>query len=190
MLVPQQLPTQLTTTRHTLQAWRADMPSIQALRACLDHSAEHLKPWIPFMRAEPRSLVQTMQWVEGFEAQRLSGRAARFAIWRMLGEGSPALAGEVMAFSHHLPGALEVGYWLDVRHTGQGVAFEATLAMLDALSAQGVERVCMRCDVRNAPSVKLARRLGARCLQLHSMGSAPDALRLGVWWLKLAEVLR
>jgi hypothetical protein len=61
-----------------------------------------------------------------------------------------------------LPAAdhVEVGYWLDAAATGQGLATEATRALLAAAAMPpGMTHVEIRCDAANGPSAAVPRRL-------------------------------
>ena len=54
------------TERLVLRCWSPqDAP---VLRAALDACDKHLRPMIPFMKDEPRSLQQTAQWLRGHRA--------------------------------------------------------------------------------------------------------------------------
>jgi RimJ/RimL family protein N-acetyltransferase len=74
------------------------------------------------------------------------------------------LAGDVVLFVHSRSGeSAEVGWVLSPEHTGNGYATEAAAALL-ALAFEGLEahRVIARMDPRNAPSARVAERLGMR----------------------------
>lgn len=59
------------------------------------------------------------------------------------------------------PGALEIGYWISVRHVGRGYATEAAAALTRvAFEVHGVERMEIRCDPRNEASAAVPRKLG------------------------------
>ena len=54
-------PYRIETERTLLRCWS---PSDAALlRASLDRSDTHLRPWIPFMKDEPRALEETADWL-------------------------------------------------------------------------------------------------------------------------------
>lgn len=152
------LPRRLETERLVLSAWSPD--DADELRAILDVDDEYLRPWIPFMAAEPRSLESTRQWLVDIAAQFDTGENFRYAL--RLKEGG-ALVGENMLLTRPGPGALEVGYWIASAYAGRGLATESTQAMLSlAHDVEGVERVVFQCDVRNAPSNAIPRKLGAK----------------------------
>lgn len=58
----------------------------------------------------------------------------------------------------------EIGYTLAPAFQGQGLAYEATAAMLDyAFTVQHMHRISATVDVRNDRSITLLKRLGMRC---------------------------
>lgn len=147
----------ILTPRLKLARWSAH--DATDLRRVLDAEDAHLRPWIPFMATEPRSLAQTTLDMATWRAHFDQGRSFRYGIWV---RASAALAGEVLVF-HREPEDpdLELGYWLARSFMGQGYALEAVQGLLAALKRRGVERVWVQVDARNGPSLALARRLGA-----------------------------
>lgn len=168
------LPAQLETSRLILRAWGPE--DAEALRAALDASDAHLRPWIPFMQTEPRTLAATQAWLLELAAAFAEGSAARWAIWGPAGD----LLGEVMLLDRVGPDALELGYWLHRDHTGQGYATEAARAVVQAGFQSGIHRVVIRCDANNAPSNAVAARLGAEETGTEHVG-APLPGTLRVW---------
>jgi ribosomal-protein-serine acetyltransferase len=64
---------------------------------------------------------------------------------------------------HGSPGVGEVGYWLDGRHEGRGIATRAARALVDAaFRERRLARVELRTAVDNVRSRALAERLGFR----------------------------
>ncbi|MCB9765174.1 MAG: GNAT family N-acetyltransferase [Alphaproteobacteria bacterium] len=176
-------PSTLRTPRLRLSAWRLE--DVEALRAALDASDAHLRPWIPFMRAEPRSIEQTRSRVAGFIAFFVAGQHFRYAVWR---QPDGALVGEVMLLGRAGPHALEVGYWLHSAHTGQGYAIEAVRALVDAaFTHPDIEALRFRCDVRNTPSNALPRKLGARVITTETLEEDGAPVVLNVWSLDRSE---
>ncbi|MCB9743629.1 MAG: GNAT family N-acetyltransferase [Alphaproteobacteria bacterium] len=174
-------PRTLATPRLLLRAWRLE--DTRALRALLDANDAHLRPWIPFMQGEPRSLRATRARVSGFLSAFHAGQQLRYAIW--LGEQGP-LIGEVMLLARGGPGTLELGYWLDAQQTGRGYMGEAARALVElGLGALGAERLILRCDLQNAPSNAVARRLGAEPVEVEQLPQ--EGVSLQVWELRARE---
>ncbi len=169
-------PIELTTPRLRLLRWSED--DAGALRAALDDSDAHLRPWIPFMEGEPRSLVDTRARLRGFADDFRCGRHFRYAVWTRAGH---VLIGEVMLLDRVGPGALEVGYWLHVSHGGRGHGREAVQGLVDAAFAdRELERLVFRCDVQNVPSNAIPRRLGANIVDTEAVSGG---VMLHVWVL-------
>lgn len=160
------VPAELRTERLLLRRWR---PADAApLHDALAPSVAHLQPWIPWAVAEPAPVPE------------LEARLARFAEsiaarrewqWGIFTADTGALLGGISLHPRDAQARVpfdaadrvEIGYWLRVGATGQGYATEAVRAVLAAARAlPHVSHVEIRCDVRNAPSAAIPRRLGFR----------------------------
>ena len=77
------------TDRLVLRCWSpGDAP---VLRAALDACDAHLRPMIPFMKDEPRSLQQTARWLREIRAAFDLGQMFRYVVFdakeqKLLGE--------------------------------------------------------------------------------------------------------
>ncbi len=58
------------------------------------------------------------------------------------------------------PGAVEIGYTVFPEFRGQGIATEATLALMEWAATQGVLQVVASIAAENAPSLRIAEKLG------------------------------
>ncbi|MHC5062801.1 MAG: GNAT family N-acetyltransferase [Planctomycetota bacterium] len=146
----------ISTDRLLLRCW-APADGI-LLRESLDASDAHLRPWIPFMRDEPRSLEATVRFVREHRAMFDRDENYRYAVFDL--EGS-TLLGEVMLLNRAGPGAQEIGYWMDVRHSGKGYCSEAVEALVRVgFEINQVERLEIHCSPENQASVKIAAKLG------------------------------
>ena len=145
----------IETERLVLRCWSpADAP---VLRAALDACATHLRPWIPFMKDEPRSLQQTALWLRGLRAAFDSGTMLRYAVFD---RGEENLLGENMLMARVGPGGLEIGYWTHKDATGHGFANEATCAMIRvAFDIEKAGRVEIMCVPENRASASIPARL-------------------------------
>jgi len=170
------------TARLVLRCWRID--DAPCLRAALDECDQHLRPWIPFMKDEPRSLQQTAEWLEVHRNAFARGEYFRYAVYDAAKE---RLLGENMLLTRVGPGALEIGYWTHKDAVGRGIASEATCAMVRvAFDIEGVRRVEIRCVPENAASAGIPARLGFRhteTLKDHVEDTAGGVHDLMVWKL-------
>jgi RimJ/RimL family protein N-acetyltransferase len=82
------------------------------------------------------------------------------------------------------PGTLEIGYWVDVAHTGRGVATEAARLLTDAADdIDGVRCVWILTDEANVRSAAVPRRLGYRLDHVDATAlEAPSATGRTQWW--------
>lgn len=168
------LPDRLETERLVLRRWRVS--DVAALRSAVDASDAHLRPWIPWMRDEPRTVAETVERVEGFIEAFDAGTTFNWALFR---EGE--LVGEVMLMTRAGPGALEVGYWLHADHVGCGYALEAVSRLVALADEAGLERLEAWCAVQNARSSAIVQRLGFAKERVAEDGG----LRYEVWELRL-----
>lgn len=129
-----------------------------AVRAALDHSDQHLRPWIPFMKDEPRNLAQTADALRQHRAHFDLGEYFRYGVFEREGE---VLVGENMLLDRVGQGGLEIGYLTYLGFQGKGYASEATCAMVRAaFELHSVDRVEIHCAPENAASVAIPERLG------------------------------
>jgi RimJ/RimL family protein N-acetyltransferase len=83
-------------------------------------------------------------------------------------------------------GALEIGYWVQVDHTGRGVATAAAGALADAaLRLSAVSRVEIRCDAANLRSAAIPPKLGFRLERTESRPpTAPGETDANLVWVR------
>lgn len=154
--IPKNTAYRIETDRLVLRCWSPlDAP---LLRATLDANNQHLRPMIPFMKDEPRSLQQTAQWLRGLRALFDLGQNYRYAVFD---KDERRLLGENMLLTRPGPGALELGYWTGKDCIGKGYAAEATCALIRvAFEIESVERVEIHCAPENTASSSIPAKLG------------------------------
>jgi RimJ/RimL family protein N-acetyltransferase len=146
----------LETDRLLLRCWSPE--DAPRLRAALDVCDAHLRPMIPFMKDEPRTLQQTARWLRGHRAAFDLGQFYRYAVFDT---DEKNLLGENMLLTRVGPGGLEIGYWTHKDAIGKGIASEASCAMIRvAFEIEKVERVELICAPENGASVSIATTLG------------------------------
>ncbi len=146
----------IVTPRLVVRCWNpADAP---LLAEAVTASVEHLRPWMPWVQAEPEELEAKVQRLRGFRANFDTDKDYVYAIFTpdereaVGGTGLHPRVGE---------GALEIGYWISIRHVGRGYATEAAAALTRvAFDVHAVERMEIRCDPRNEASAAVPRKLG------------------------------
>lgn len=146
----------IETERLVLRCWSPlDAPR---LRTALDVCDDHLRPYVPFMKHEPRTLEQTAQWLRGHRAAFDSDGMYRYAVFDA---DEKNLLGENMLLSRVGPGALEIGYWTHMNAVGRGFATESTSVMIRvAFDIEKMDRVEIICTPDNTASAAIPAKLG------------------------------
>lgn len=151
-----------------------------ALKAAVDESREHVRPWLPFADAH-QTVEEARDWIAHGIAKDLRHEVASLSIWDL-------------ATGHYLGGidlhvrdwairSFEIGYWVRASAQGHGYVSEAVRLVADfAFDIWGAQRVMIRCDARNDRSAAVARRLGflqeahVRCEARATDGTLRDTL--------------
>lgn len=161
-------PEQLIGSKVLLRRYRYPQDSEQ-LREAIAASLEHLRDWMPWAQSPP-SDESVHAFLEPAARDFGGASAANYAITvadtgdYAGGCGLHPPAGE---------GALDIGYWVDVRHIGRGLATEAARLLTGAaLRLRGISRVEIHCDQANVRSAAVAARLRYRLDRIE-----PDEIR-------------
>lgn len=149
-------PYAIRTERLTLRCWEPrDAP---LLKNALDSSLEHLRPWMPWAADEPRPLDDKVELLRTFRGRFDLGDDFVYGIFER--DESEVIGGSGL-HTRVGPGALEIGYWIRASRVGNGLAREAAAALTAvAFRVCGVDRVEIRVDPGNAPSLRVPRALG------------------------------
>ena len=149
-------PYRIHTERLVVRCWEPrDAP---LLKDALDSSLDELRPWMPWAREEPQPLAAKVERLRRFRGQFDLGQDFVYGIFSrdesevVGGTGLHARVGEE---------ALEIGYWIRTSRTRQGLCTESTAALTRvAFDVCGVDRVEIRVEPANEPSVAIPRKLG------------------------------
>jgi RimJ/RimL family protein N-acetyltransferase len=135
--------------------------------------------WLP----EPQTLEQQIEWGERQLASWPAEGACNYGIFDA---ADGTLLGVIGLHDRIGPGALEIGYWCHVAHTGKGVITRAARELTRiALGLEGIERVEIHCDAANALSAAVAERLGYRLDRIEeSEITAPAQSGHCMYWIK------
>ncbi|MEM8663919.1 MAG: GNAT family N-acetyltransferase [Pseudomonadota bacterium] len=155
------MPKELTTARLRLTAWRVD----------------HFEPLVVH-NADPDSTRYTGGVMTRDECWK--ALAMLIGHWTLRGYGmyavedtTGALVGGIGLYRPEGWPELEVGYDLVTAARGKGFATEAAAAVRDEAAARGVTRLASFIHVDNAPSIRVAERLGATRDELITLNDAP-----------------
>ncbi|HEX6588302.1 MAG TPA: GNAT family N-acetyltransferase [Longimicrobiales bacterium] len=177
------------TARLCARCWTpADAP---LLRTALDENDAYLRPWIPWMREEPKPLEGTIQKLRNARAAFDSDIDFRYGLYA---PGAPAVIGEIALLGRIGPAALEIGYWVDHRLAGRGLATEAAGAVVRlAFETRSVERVEIHHSAGNDASGAVPRKLGftLEATMRRRAHDADDVVRdLSIWTMFADEYER
>ncbi|HEX8752255.1 MAG TPA: GNAT family N-acetyltransferase [Solirubrobacterales bacterium] len=159
----ERLPERIEGEGLLLRRWT--VKDAELLDAALAENLEHLRPWMPWIAAEPLSLTTRRGMLSRWERDWRSGGDVVLGIF----EGE-RVAGSTGLHHRHGPRTLAIGYWVHVDFLRRGVATRtARLLTETALALPGVDRVEIHHDKANLRSAAVPRRLGYRFL-----GETPD----------------
>ncbi|HEY0493526.1 MAG TPA: GNAT family N-acetyltransferase [Candidatus Dormibacteraeota bacterium] len=149
-------------------------------------SHQHLSGWMPWAQSPPTE-QSVRAFFEPAAADFGGDAAANYAI-------TLATTGEYVGGCGLHPrigeGALEIGYWIDVRHQGRGLVTEAIrLLTTAALTLPGVSRVEIHCDQANVRSAAVPARLGYRLdrIEAHEITAPMETGRFMIWVIRAEE---
>ena len=146
----------IATERLVIRCWRPQDAALR--RAALDESDSYLRPWIPFMRLEPRSLAETAADLRLQRANFDRDIEYRYGIFS---PDEQSLIGETGLYPRAGEQARELGYGIGEPDAGRGFATEAAAAMVRVgFEVSGVRRLELLCSPDNPPSAAVARKLG------------------------------
>ncbi len=144
------------TSRLVIRCWSP--ADVAGLLCAIEASLDHLRRWVDWAWSEPaepqRKLIQIRQWRAGFD----KGRDFFYGLFDPKTEG---ILGGIGLHGRIGAGAGEIGYWVHADHLRKGLATEAVAAIIRvAFEINGLHRLEIHCDPKNAPSAMIPRRLG------------------------------
>lgn len=150
----EQLPDTIASPRLTLRRWVA--ADAADLSAAVSASLEHLRPWMPWIAAEPISLIDRMALIDQWQTEWQRG--GDVVIGALL---DGVIVGSTGFHRRRGPGALEIGYWVHSDHTRKGFATEIAASLTNAaFTVPDIERVEIHHDKANIASAGVPRGLG------------------------------
>jgi len=170
-------PYRIVSERLVVRCWEPrDAP---LLKEAVDSSLDDLRPWMPWAHMEPQPLSEKVALLRRFRGQFDLGQDFVYGIFD---SDETKVAGGTGLHTRVGDDAYEIGYWIRSSHAGQGFATEATAALTRvAFELCGVDRVEVRVEPGNAPSIAVPRKLGfaeegtlRRRLPAHEDGAPRD----------------
>jgi RimJ/RimL family protein N-acetyltransferase len=146
-----------------IRRWGAD--DIAMRLAAVTASSDHLRRWLPWA-SEPQRREDQEAYQRQVDLAWESGEAFSYGIFNA---SNDLLHGGVGLHARIGPGALEIGYWAHVDHTGRGIVSRAVSAVTEAaLGLDEVQCVEIHCDESNTASAAIPRRLGYQLARTES----------------------
>ena len=146
----------IRTPRLVLRCWEpADAP---ALMEAKNVSKEHLLPWMPWAQHEPSDPETNLALIRAWRAQFDTDQDYVYGIFDR--KDATVLGGTGL---HERAGknAREIGYWVRVEAVNRGIATETAAALTKVgFEIIGLDRMEIHCDMRNARSAAIPRKLG------------------------------
>jgi ribosomal-protein-serine acetyltransferase len=128
-----------------------------ALHDAVAASSEHLRPWMPWAANYTAEMAREFVQRNAARPGNPPVPEASYLVW----DRDRRLLGVCGLHARLGPGALEIGYWVDVRRTRRGVATLAAAALSElALATVGVQAVEIHHDRANQASGAIPARLG------------------------------
>lgn len=163
----------------------ADAP---LLKAAIDASLDHLRPWMPWAHAEPKSIEDKVALIRKFRGKLDLDQDCNYGVFS---RDERAVLGALGLHARIGPDALEIGYWIHAAHAGQGLATEmAGAATRVAFEVLQVNRMEIHCAPDNHASAAVPRKLGyhheatLRARLVEADGSRRDTM---IWTLFAAD---
>lgn len=173
-------------SRMAIRPWKVE--DARALNAAIESSLDHLRPWMPWIAAEPQSVATRQGMIRRWESERRAGGDLVFGMF--VGDAVVGGCGLHHRIGH---GGLEIGYWVGAAYTRRGYATAAASSMTSlAFSFPAIDAVEIRVDAANDASAGVPRKLGyTKVQEVPTPVQAPAETGVRhVWRVYRAEWLR
>lgn len=128
------------------------------LKAAIDESLDHLRPWMPWAVHEPESLEAKQARMRKYRGQFDLGQDYVFGIFS---KSEEVQIGSTGLHNRLEDEAREIGYWIRATYARQGYATESTRALIKVgFEVEQLERIEIRCAANNLASQQVPRKLG------------------------------
>lgn len=137
-----------------IRRWTVD--DAESLGRAVAESAEHLRPWMPWIAQEPQTLAQRRRMVGGWEREWRAGGDVYLGVFV-----DGRVAGSTGLHRRIAPDGLELGYWIHPAHTRRGLATRVARLLTDAaFSLPDITHVEIHHDKANTASAGIPPKLG------------------------------
>ncbi|HSU13397.1 GNAT family protein [Longimicrobium sp.] len=147
-------PYRIETERLVMRAWEPSFTP--ALHRLVAENVDFLRPWVPWMENEPKSLEDRLRDVRTWRGAFDKDNHWSWALFGLDGE----MVGTSL-LNRLTDDTMEPGGWVGAAQTRRGYAAEIAAAVVRAVfQGFGMARVHGVCDVANQASIGVLRRLG------------------------------
>src|SRR6201991_278252 len=162
---------------------------VRLLDEAINANLDHLRPWMPWAREEPKSLDARAAIIRQFRGQFDLGQDFAFGIFDKMGKE------QLGATGLHIRNAdrdiREIGYWIGEKHINRGYATEAVSALIRVgFELEGLARIEIHCTPQNVRSSNIPRKLGfthEATLKNYSTDSEGRFMDKMIWSLRAEE---
>jgi RimJ/RimL family protein N-acetyltransferase len=148
-------PYRVETERLVIRCWEPS--DAETLDAAYDESVAELRVWMEWA-AQPTS-APTVEVLRRFRGFFDLGQDFIYGLFDHAGE----CVGGSGLHPRSSPGTLEIGYWIRTSRSRQGLATEVAAALTRVgIEHCGIERMEIKVEPGNEPSLRVARKLGYR----------------------------
>jgi RimJ/RimL family protein N-acetyltransferase len=131
---------------------------VQMLADSVRENVEHLKPWVPWVHAEPEPIEEKEKRLKRFRGMFDLGQDYVYGIFN---PEETRLLGGTGLHTRLSDNELEIGYWIHKDFVNQGLVTESTSALIKvAFEVVRVHRLEIHCDPGNFASAAIPRKLG------------------------------
>ena len=147
----------IATPRCVVRAY--DRGDVDDVHEGVRENVEALRPWMPWVADEPMNRTQRAELLRRFRGELDLGQNYVYGVFDAAG----AYVGGTGLHPRSTPHMLEIGYWITASRWGEGLATEVAAAMTQiGLRWMAAERIEIRVSPDNAPSARVAEKLGYR----------------------------
>jgi RimJ/RimL family protein N-acetyltransferase len=149
------IPSRIETERLVMR--RYETADAEQLASVVTANIKHLERYMEWTKHEPQTVEQRREWIADVARQFDEGEDYTLGIFLTNGRFIGGTGFHVRSD----PDRLEIGYWIDQDHEGQGYVTEATAALTRvALDVAGADLVGIEHAPSNERSAAVPRRLG------------------------------
>ncbi|HHG84473.1 MAG TPA: N-acetyltransferase [Bacteroidetes bacterium] len=149
-------PYRIETDRLVIRCWNPE--DVWKMETAVTSSLESLRPWMPWIKFEPKTIEERINLIRGFRANFDQDEDYIFGVFN---KDESRMIGGTGLHTRQGPLTFEIGYWTITELQGQGYATEVAKIMTQiGLGYCGKERIEIRVEPENKGSWAIPQKLG------------------------------